>query len=81
MTKFSLSLWECYICTEEKCGLKFPHFHPRHMLNSTTPSRTEDASAHNAEMGVSNLAIWQKKIMQLRKSGYDLAIIPQIFVK
>ena len=21
MTKFSLSLWECYICTEEKCGL------------------------------------------------------------
>ena len=25
MTKFSLSLWECYIRTEEKCGLKFPH--------------------------------------------------------
>ena len=25
MTKFSLSLWECYIRTEEKCGIKFPH--------------------------------------------------------
>jgi hypothetical protein len=32
-------------------------------------------------MGVSYSAIWQKKIMQLRKSGCDLAINPQIFVK
>ena len=49
MTKFSLSLWECYICTEEKCGLKFPHFHTRYMLNLTTPSRIKDALAVRIE--------------------------------
>ena len=36
---------------------------------------------HSAEMGVRYLAIWQRKIMQQRKYGCDLAINLQIFGK
>ena len=61
MTKFSLSLWECYIRTEEKCGKnKFLHSRLRRLLSPRLLSHLWKNSHHNSpQYGYSSFLFWQ----------------------